>query len=176
MRIHFLYGSKPLKKYKATEFHWFGGLHGGHVSLEIDDVDYSFVPANDLHVFPHKKSLSAIYSGGETRGKPMTVPTCKYAWVEIPLSGTQYNKALEIVTKYCDKTPYDYAFFGMRCAASADDVLAQIGIFSKRKNIGYIVRSFYPKLLRRKVFALAKEKKYKVIRQEGKPTRKWEKD
>jgi hypothetical protein len=64
----------------------------------------------------------------------------------------------------------------MRCAASAQDILGQIGVVKYRKRFYNIVTTFYPKMLRKRFFKLAKKNNWKVTKQEGRPTRKWEKD
>ncbi len=80
-------------------------------------------------------------------------------------------------SSYFDKNaPYDYAFLGMRCAASAQDVLGQIGVVKKRKRLKNIYTTFYPKKLRKRLLKQATEKNYKIISHQGRPTRKWEKD
>ncbi len=100
----------------------------------------------------------------------------KYASVYIPLTQKQYDNAQQILTVYISKTPYDYAFIGMRCASSTREILGQLGIMEKKSNFYYVLTTFYPKRLRKKVLKLAKERQYKVIKQDGKTTRKWEKD
>ena len=61
IKVHFVYGSKPLKKYKSTEQKIVGGLHGGHVSIQVEENDYSFEPINRIHIFPHKKNHHSSY-------------------------------------------------------------------------------------------------------------------
>jgi hypothetical protein len=74
------------------------------------------------------------------------------------------------------KTPYDYAIFGMRCAAASYDVLSKIGLFKEVSNTKNVVTHFYPKLLRKKVLKWANKNNYEVISNDGRPTRKWESD
>ncbi len=59
--LHFLYGSKPMKKIKGEELKVFGELLGGHVYFEFEGFVYGFEPINDkkLHIFP-KKNLMVI--------------------------------------------------------------------------------------------------------------------
>lgn len=176
LKVNFLYGSKPLKKYKDTENPHFGGLHGGHISIELDNIDYGFGTSGSFHFFAHKNNRHSSFDSKNTQGKPAYMAGWKYASVYIPLTPEQYDKAKQILTDYVNKTPYDYAFIGMRCASSTRDILGQIKILKKRNNFGYILTTFYPKQLRKKMFRLAKKNNYKVIKQEGRPTRKWEKD
>ena len=83
----------------------------------------------------------------------------------------------KIQTDYCAKAPYDYAFFGMRCSASAEDILGQIGVVKRKKRNAKIIRTnFYPKKLRKRLFKMAREKNYQVIKSEGRTSRKWESD
>ncbi len=62
IKVNFLYGSKPLKEFKNSETKHFGGIHGGHVSLELDNLDYSFGTSGTFHIFAHKKRRSEIMS------------------------------------------------------------------------------------------------------------------
>lgn len=176
LKINFLYGSKPIKKYKDTEVVHFGGLHGGHVSIELDNIDYSFGTSGSFHFFSHKNNLHSSFEAKNTDGKPAYMVGWKYASVYIPLTQEQYYKSKQILSNYLNETPYDYAFCGMRCASSTHEILAQINILKKRKKLGYIITSFYPKQLRRKLLFLSKKNGYKVVKQEGRLTRKWEKD
>ncbi|MEI9955698.1 MAG: hypothetical protein WDM90_05170 [Ferruginibacter sp.] len=50
------------------------------------------------------------------------------------------------------KSPYDYAVFGMRCAAATYDMLEKTGVVKKRSRMGKWVTFFYPQLLRRRLF------------------------
>ena len=176
LKVHFLYGSKPAKHYKKTESKYFGGLHGGHVTIELENIDYGFSPSGKVHIFAHKKNYHGAFGFYDTQGKEPYTNEEKYAIVKIPISKNDAIKVKEIFEKYLELTPYDYAFFGMRCAAAANDVLSQIGLQKKRGKFGYVIRTFYPKKLRKRLFKLAKEKKYTVFINEGKPSRKWEKD
>jgi hypothetical protein len=100
----------------------------------------------------------------------------KYTTFEIPITNEQYNKLNLIINNYLVKTPYDYAFFGMRCTAAAYDVLSQIGIFKTKTRIRNICSNFYPRLLRRKMFRLAHQKQFKIESHPGRKTRVWEID
>jgi len=102
--------------------------------------------------------------------------TVKKASVIIPISFKQKEKLDSIVIAYSKETPYDYAFWGMRCASATYDILAQIDIvkeYSYRKTFRKI---FYPKKLRKMLFKLAKKNKWLITREEGTHRRKWEKN
>jgi len=177
IKVHFLYGSKPLKKHKADEHKYFGGLHGGHVTIEIDNMDYGFVPDGKFHVFAHKTLRNSTFIKKETNGAKRPYPEgTKFTTFIIPITNEQYEKLNQIHSNYCSSTPYDYAFIGMRCAAATQDILAQIAVVKKRKGAKNIITTFYPKKLRKRMFKLAHKNNYQIIYQEGRTTRKWEKD
>ncbi len=59
LKVHFLYGSRPLKEYQDTEKKWFGGILGGHVGIEGDSNRIiNFLPSGSFHVF--KKESNRI--------------------------------------------------------------------------------------------------------------------
>jgi hypothetical protein len=176
IKVHFLYGSKPLKKYKNTEPRFFGGLHGGHVSIEIDNTDYGFVPEGKFHIIPHKRSCHSAFITKPTNGRDPYTDKDKVGTFLIPVTREQHDTLLALVSGYCSAAPYDYAFFGMRCAAAAQDLLGRAGIVPRKGKVSNVFSTFYPKKLRKRMFRLAKKKNYKVISREGRKTRKWEKD
>ncbi len=176
LQVHFLYGSKPAKGHKKTESHYFGGLHGGHTTIEVDSVDFGFGPNNKVHIVAHKRKLHGAFGASNTNGEAPYGRGEKFTTFYIPVNKDQYEKTKMIMAGYLEKTPYDYAFFGMRCAAAANDILGQIGVLKKRCRFGYLTKSFYPKKLRKRLFKLARKNKWKIERQEGRVTRKWEKD
>ena len=177
IKVHFLYGSKPLKKFKGkTEMKYFGGMHGGHVTIEVDSIDYGFSPSGRVHMISHPGKHHSQYDGKHTHNQPPYPKGYKVTTFIIPVTEEQYTQIQKIESSYCAKPPYDYAFIGMRCAASAEDILGQLGIVRKKKRFGNVFTTFYPKKLRKRMFKLAKQKNYKIVTQEGRPTRKWEKD
>jgi hypothetical protein len=80
------------------------------------------------------------------------------------------------VNNYLQNPPYDYALFGMRCAASAHEMLSVAGIFKKRTKFFSVFYNFYPKKLRKRILDKAFEENYEIIHQEGRNERKWEND
>ena len=91
LNVHFLYGSKPLKKYRHTEQQWFGGLMGGHVGIEGDsDRIVSFMPAGSFHVLAKQNDRHSRWATHDTRafyGLFGTSPdSVKYAIIRIPVS------------------------------------------------------------------------------------------
>lgn len=177
LKVNFLYGSKPDKHYKQTERKRFGGLHGGHVTIQVDNLDYGLVPTkSNIHIFPGKITASQFQEFRFNDYQIRYGLNDKTATFSIPLDSLQYKQLKNILNEYKDNVPYDYAFFGMRCASTAHDILAQIGILKKQSNFAYIFSSFYPKMLRRKLFKLAETYHFDVQKTEGTSTRKWEKD
>lgn len=177
IRVHFLYGSKPKREFKDTEFKAFGGLHGGHVSIQIDNIDYGFEPTfKPVHIFAHKKKIKADFAENKLNGTARYSDKNKTVTFIIPLSQNQFQELNRIQKDYCDTTPYDYAFFGMRCASTTQDILGQIGVLKKKTRFAAIVTTFYPKRLRKRLYKLAKKKNYQIIKNEGRHTRKWERD
>lgn len=176
IKVHFLYGSKPKRKYKDTEYKAFGGIHGGHVTIQVDDIDYGFVPTtNRVHIFARKEYKSDFVDNQLNGQEPYSKENKTVTFI-IPITQQQYLDIKRIHKTYCDTSPYDYAFFGMRCASTTQDILGQIAVVKKKKRVGNIVTTFYPKKLRKRLFKLAKKNNYQVIKNEGRLSRKWESD
>lgn len=178
IKVHFLYGSKPKKKYKKTEKPWFGGIHGGHVSIESEGYVYGFLPYESFHLVGKKRAdkRHSIFSMESVESWVKDTATLKYTTITIPVSKQQQDSLHNIHQSYLKHPPYDYAFIGMRCASATYDILGQIGIVEWLPNKKNTFKNFYPKLLRKKLLKLAKQRGYKVHRQQGRKTRKWERD
>jgi hypothetical protein len=181
VRAHFLCGSKPKRKYKKEERRWFGGVLGGHAGVEIaPNYIIDFGPRGGFHVFSHKRKRHSRYTTHDTTNFYQLFgahrDSVQRMVITIPIT-VQQKKVLDSLAKdYLQKTPYDYAFFGMRCGAAAYDVLSQIGIvekFSVRKTRRKI---FYPRKLRRRLMKKAGEKGWTISRQKGTSRRRWEKE
>lgn len=181
IKVHFLYGSKPLKKYRNIEQKWFGGILGGHVGVEGDkDKIINFVPKGKFHWFAKKENKNSAFFlhsfenfyailGGNS-------DSVKKAIVYIPITVKQKQKFDSIASAYLKQTPYDYALFGMRCGAATYDILAQINILINFKYSKTYKKIFYPKKLRKILFKKAKENGWTIIRNNGSDKRRWEKD
>jgi len=182
IKVQFIYGSKPLKEHRSTEKKWFGGLAGGHVGIETDsNMVLDFHHYKGFHVFATNTNKSSrfrlrpacdFWSGFGCDGE-----TVKKATVIIPITKEQKQRFDSITNSYLSNSPYDYAFFGMRCAAATYDILSQLDLverYSSRTMMYWKV--FYPKLLRQRLYNKAKENGWAVIKQEGSTKRKWEKD
>ncbi|MEX2232561.1 MAG: hypothetical protein WD824_10400 [Cyclobacteriaceae bacterium] len=180
IKVHFLYGSKPKKEFKDSERKWFGGKLGGHVGIEYEpDQTVDFVRRGEFHWFAKKNNPHSRFALRSTTafwgifGSP--AGSVKKASVIIPITRREKIKLDSLVKTYSAQTPYDYAFFGMRCGSATYDILSQLGVltpYSYRKTYRKI---FYPKKLRKRLFAKAGINKWKIDA-EGTSTRKWERD
>lgn len=181
IKVHFLYGSTPIKKYK-DEPKWFGGKLGGHVGIESSSSAkiFNFVPSGKFHVFQHKKDKHSDFTFHDKERFYSILggsgDSMKMAVVHIPITEKQQQQFDSLSRVYKKETPYDYAFFGMRCGAAAYDVLAQLDILPAYSYNRTWNKIFYPKKLRRKLFELAKKNDWKVERKRGSKRRNWEKD
>lgn len=181
LKVHFLYGSRPIKKYKSTESKWFGGILGGHVGIESDDDKIiNFLPTGDFHVFARKHSRNSAFavSSFEEFYSMFNSDTdsVKRSIFYIPVSTKQKRLFDSISRSYIARTPYDYAFFGMRCGAAAYDILGQLDILPIHNYRKTYIKIFYPRKLRNILFKLAEENHWVVLQQHGSSKRKWEKD
>ena len=172
IKINFLYGSKPAKGYHQQESKLFGGIKGGHVNIEAGGKVLDFTPGNNP-LFPHNKKPSGGFSINQSVSWD---GDDKWKTIIVPVSEEQYIELQKLFDSVAAKTPYDYAIFGMRCAAASYDVLSKIGLFEEYPNTKNVATHFYPKLLRKKVLKWADKKNYTVISNEGRSSRKWESD
>lgn len=172
IKINFLYGSRPAKGYHKEESRLFGGIKGGHVSVEAGGRVLDFHPGNNP-LFPNNKKPS----GGFTINNSVRWHgDDKWKTVIVPVSEYQYRQLQKVFDSVAVRTPYDYAIFGMRCAAASYDVLTKIGLFTEYSNKKNVITHFYPKLLRKKILKWADKNNYVVISNDGRPSRKWESD
>src|SRR6187455_766250 len=173
IKINFLYGSRPARGYLQQESKRFGGIKGGNVNIAADGRVLDFRPENNPLLPNNKKP-----SGGFSRNGSVywNSETDKWTTVIVPVSQEQFIILQKLIESFAAKTPYDYAIFGMRCAAASYDVLSQIGLFKEYPNTKNVATHFYPKLLRKKVLKWADKNNYAVISHNGRSTRKWESD
>ena len=173
IKLNFLYGSKPAKGYKKTESVYFGGLKGGHVSIEAGGKVLDFMPGNNP-LLPNKTRPT----GGFRLNNSIYWDTTSSKWifVYVPVSAEQYNKLQLLFDSLSKQTPYDYAIFGMRCAAASYDVLSMIDLFPELSIKQNVAAHFYPKLLRKKILKWARDNNYTIREHEGRSSLKWESD
>ncbi len=180
--VWFLYGSTPAKGFEQHERKWFGGKHGGHVGIEVDSgMIVSFVPKGKFHLIGKdwdRHSCFAVHSPeafSQLMGS-ISEGTAKLCTIQIPLSKEQKARLDSIVATYLTTTPYDYAFIGMRCASAAYDLLSGTGVVKPYATLRLQWKIFYPKRLRTFLLALARKNHWEIHKQEGGPSRKWERD
>lgn len=176
VKVHFLYGSKPARGYEATERKRFGGIMGGHVSLEIQGRIFGFAHRGAFHVFPKRKERHSFFHNTPLKHWAADTTGEQYLTIVIPLTGEQYRQLLKLKASFLKNPPYDYAFFGYRCAASGYQMLASAGVFGSYGNYRTVKKFFYPKKLRNFLVKEALKKNYTMHFRQGKASRKWEKD
>jgi hypothetical protein len=174
IRLNFLYGSVPAIGHKKSEPKWFGGLKGGHVNIEAKGRVLDFKPFGNCPIVPNQKKPT----GGFVINRNVHWDTSSTKWISIsiPVTSAQMRELDSLFDNYSQKTPYDYAVFGMRCAAASYDVLSDIGLMKPLSNKNNIINHFYPKLLRKKMLKWAQKNNYPIRYHEGRSTRKWEND
>jgi hypothetical protein len=173
IKLNFLYGSRPEKHFKNSESKVFGGIKGGHVNIEANGRVLDFMPG-DNPLFPKNKKPSGGFRLNSSIYWDTT--TSKWMTILIPVSYSQMQQLNTIFDTYSQETPYDYAIFGMRCAAASYDVLSEIGVVKKINDRKNVFKNFYPKLFRKRMLKWAKINSHTVLYHPGKSSRKWEKD
>lgn len=181
LKVHFLYGSKPLWKHKDTQKKWFGGLLGGHVGIESDSGKIiNFVRKEKFHLIAKKQdkhSRYAIHSFPDFYNIFRdNVDSVKKTIIYVPITKKQKEQFDSITQQYIKETPYDYAFIGMRCGAATYELLGQLNILPKYSYTKTYLKIFYPKLLRKRLLKKANEHNWTIIREEGSRKRRWERD
>jgi hypothetical protein len=179
--VRFLYGSKPKPAHKSEQKRWFGGMLGGHVGIQYDESRYlSFFFEGRVHIFQHPRNPNGKYELQTDSAfnyiMDKDVDSVKTLVIYIPVTKSQKEKFLSICEAYINKTPYDYAFFGVRCASSTYDVLAQIGVVKKMKYFKMWRTIFYPRLLRYRLIHSAKKNHWEMVKKKGTHKRHWESD
>lgn len=174
IKVHILHGSKPLGK---SEHKTIGGLWGGHVVLQADSSVYGFsFSSRRIHAVVHRRRAAGIYEKETLAEWNASHATAKVTTIEIPVTPAQYRIITGEYERYVQHSPHDYAFFGMRCAASCYWMLGSIGIEKECSRPKSMRKAFYPKALRLKLLKLAQENNYRVTVQQGRKSRKWEGD
>lgn len=174
--VSFLHGSKPYREQRRIELKQTGGYYGGHVSIVYDSIEFGFTSGKWINVFPSHKNPCGIFYCEELKDFQKDTVGLRYTMIEIPIDDNQYKNLKLITESYLGRPPYDYAFFGMRCASATYDVLSQIGIVKQKSRFSNVVSNFYPKLLRTKMRIIAKKNHWRLTIHKGKKTRIWEED
>lgn len=179
IKVHFMYGSKPLPQYRDTEKKWFGGILGGHVGIETDSGRIlNFRTNGSFHVFTSEKHRHSCYEEHTENAfyslfgsNPDSV---KRTVVTIPITKIQKQKLDSISAAYLAQTPYDYALIGMRCGAASYEILGQLGIMENYSHSKTYWKIFYPQKLRRRLLDKGEKNHWEIERHVGSVTRKWE--
>jgi hypothetical protein len=181
IHVHFLYGSKPKREFRESETKWFGGRLGGHAGIETDsNFVIDFVPRGDLHIFSDQSQHHSKFTTHTTTtffeifgGVKDSV---SYTTITIPISKQQKVILDSLSAAYRTTSPYDYAFFGMRCGAATYDLLANIGILTEYSESKTWRKIFYPRKLRRRLTKLAMQNNWAIEKHSGSSRRKWERE
>lgn len=186
VKVYFIYGSHPAKGYEKTERSWFGGIHGGHVALEIAPNKLLSFRSTEYpcHVFPHKH-FSAMWEYKTIPQMWQTFPPHNYivkdlkrAVFTIPVTASQKHIIDSLAIAYLKHSPYDYATLGMRCASATYDILARAGLFKEYGSSTWW-KIIMPKDLRTILFKRVKDspdRTWRVDVFEGGTHRIWEED
>lgn len=181
INVHFLHGSKPKFKFRHEEDRWFGGLLGGHAGLEYEPNQIiNFLPKARFHVFTHPRLINSKFSIHDTVSfyeiLGSVYGSVKKTIITVKISAQQKAKLDSVVAAYRNRSPYDYAFFGMRCGAATYDLMAQAGVVPAYSFFGTWSKLFYPRKTRHRLERLALTKGYAVQKAPGSMRRIWEKD
>jgi hypothetical protein len=172
--VHILHGSRPDA---PNEYKSIGGYRGGHVVTQVDTFVYGFnFRSRKIHTFPSRKNNSGIFEKEGVVEWRSDKKKFKITTFAIDVSIAQHDSLQALYEKYLQGSPYDYAFFGMRCAASSYHMLGCVQVIEPCSRARSVRKAFHPKALRKRLVAMAEEKKFRIIVQKGSRTRKWEGD
>lgn len=179
LQIHILYGSKPHRACKPIEGKWFGGKWGGHVGLSVENGPIlSFFPKGKLHLKANNQQPNSKFAQHDEAGFYAVfgseLDSVKRAKVTVPINDAQHKRFDSISAAYLQATPYDYAFWGMRCAAAAYEILDQLDLVKEIHRKKVFRKVFYPRVFRRRIFKEAIAQGWKIEKWEGSACRKWD--
>ncbi|MFM6984198.1 MAG: hypothetical protein ACKOXF_08690 [Chitinophagaceae bacterium] len=172
LKVLFVYGSRPASK---GEDKWFGGLHGGHVSISYQKGFVSFVPKVGIQIFKRKKINSKFTLEYGDYFVFDTIDS-RYLIISIPIDSLARIRLDSVINRYLIESPYPYAFFGMRCASAAADLMQKSSIISTKERKPLWRKYFYPRLLRRELIKMARQNAWPMYYRPGRSSRRWEKD
>jgi hypothetical protein len=176
-QIHIIHGSRPKYKYKESEYHMLGGMSGGHVVMQLDSHVYGFLFTHyRFHLFPSEKRSIGMFEDQSASEWRESAAEDRVTTITIPVSKRQFFFMDSVYRQYTKAAPYDYAFIGMRCAASCYKMLADAGILPQVTEKQSVWEAFYPRPLRKKLVQLAHKNAWKIDITAGSERRKWEKD
>jgi hypothetical protein len=177
IKVTIVHGSRPRLRYYGSEYLMLGGKLGGHVVIQLDTCFYgfNFRQPGWVHPLPFPRGYrNGIFEKEGITEWSFERANSRTTIVEIPVTDQQYAQLLDKYNSNLGRPPYDYAFFGMRCASSCYHMLSQIGVLKPCTRAQSIVKAFHPKALRAELLKVAKERDYRVTVIEGSRRRKWE--
>jgi hypothetical protein len=172
IRVLFVYGSRPLDK---TEDKWFGGIHGGHVSVSYQKGFASFIPVSGVQIFD-RHTINSKFTYEFSDQFVFDTTDSRYLIISIPADSCQHKRLDSCIGQLMKESPYSYTFFGMRCASAAYHILSLAGILPELKQSRLWRRYFYPKLLRKELIKMARQNAWPMLYRSGRTSRHWEKD
>gem|GEM_PF-288114 len=177
VKVHFQYGSKPKREFRESESKWFGGIHGGHVTIEMNGYLSGFIPSGDFHVIGRRKSLHSMFTYQSAESWALDTSGEQYLTIEMALGENEFRKLDSLRQAWILHPPFDYAFLGMRYAAATYELLSKTGVVKRKARLTNVLAHFYPKPLRKKLLKRTlKELQWSFEFQPGRTTRKWESD
>jgi hypothetical protein len=178
--IHFLHGSIPKKAYKDNEPTMRGGLLGGHIYIQIKNKVYGFEPVHDknFHIFPRSNpyKYNSMLKKEEHEKWMQFAKDQQFTSIEIKVSEPRYRYLKNIIKKYKNLPPFDYALLGMRCASFTHYLLTKAQVCHSAGVIDSIIRYPYPRKLRKNLTKKALKKGWNIIKTKGSERRIWEND
>lgn len=174
-QVHIIHGSRPRYQYQETEPRLLGGMFGGHVVMQLDSHIYGFLFTHyRFHLFPSEKRSIGMFQDQPAGKWHQWVKDDRVTTITIPVSASQFRAMDSTYKDYIKAAPYDYAFIGMRCAASCYKMLADAGILNPVTEKQSVWKAFYPRPVRKYLVRLARTKGWEIDITEGSPRRKWE--
>ncbi len=172
--IHFIHGSIPLENciYPRKRL---GGLLGGHVEVELDGQIYGFrLSKLPVHIFPNNADFNAKYEVNTKEAWLKRTEYEKITSIHLPITHVQKNKLEQILKIHLIHVPYDYAFFGKRCASSTAEILSNSDIFSPLSNAEIMIAFLAPNPLRNTLINVANKQHFLINKKQGVDCRIWE--
>ncbi len=177
--VYFKYGSIPLKSQRLTgntNSRIIGGMWGGHAAIHVDNIVFSFRKNNiRFPLFPKRGGNHGAFRKEFFRDwMHNEMNACQYVAIKIPVTISQYTELLYLANRYTESQPFDYAFFGHRCASACYHILAQIDVLQWHPRWLTILKNFCPRMLRNRVLKIAVKEQLPIAYHEGTTSRKWE--
>jgi len=175
--INYKYGSIPAKGYEKTEEKRAGGLAGGHVTCTIDQTVYGFTDegsGEDTHIIPSTNHPNGYWQVETITDWNAKMVGEKYMVIPVLITKQQKTDLFKLLNQYIKKAPYDYAFFGIRCASAMHDLLGDAKIIP-HVAFGIVwIKYFYPSSFGKYMKSLAKKKGWQIQYYTGRKSRIWD--